>query len=80
MFVFRLVLLSVLSLSGISLVHADPKRLIAEATYIMGDGESPSFAESMALRQAKQFAIEEAGTYVESYTKTLNQDLTKEEI
>ena len=46
----------------------------------MGDGESPSFAEAMALQKAKQSALEEAGTYVESYTKSINQDLTKDEI
>ncbi|THJ19199.1 MAG: hypothetical protein CAF45_016330 [Nitrospira sp. CG24E] len=34
----------------------------------------------MALQKAKQTALEEAGTYVQSYTKTLNQDLTTDEI
>ncbi|TKB64004.1 MAG: DUF342 domain-containing protein [Nitrospira sp.] len=34
----------------------------------------------MALLKAKQLALEEAGTYVESYTKTINQDLSKDEI
>lgn len=70
----------VLALCLTSLVHAETKTITSEATYIMGDGESPSFAEAMALQKAKQLALEEAGTYVESYTKTLNQDLTKEEI
>ena len=70
----------VLALCLTSLVHAETKSITSEATYIMGDGESPSFAEAMALQKAKQLALEEAGTYVESYTKTLNQDLTKEEI
>ena len=46
----------------------------------MGDGESPSFAEARAIQQAKQTALEQAGTYVETYTKTHNFDLTAEEI
>lgn len=59
---------------------AEVKTIVAEATYIMGDGESPSFAETRAIQQAKQTALEQAGTYVESYTKTHNFDLTAEEI
>ena len=59
---------------------AETKALNAEATYTMGDGETPSFAEAMALRKAKQMALEQAGTYVESYTKVQNLDLTTEEI
>lgn len=59
---------------------AEIKTLITEATYTMGDGESPSFAEAMALQRAKQTALEEAGTYVQSYTKSLNQDLTADEV
>ena len=60
--------------------HAETKILTAEATYTMGDGETPSFAEAMALQKAKQMALEQAGTYVESYTKIQNLDLTVEEI
>jgi|CXWL01.1.fsa_nt_gi hypothetical protein len=60
--------------------HAETKILTAEATYTMGDGETPSFAEAMALQKAKQMALEQAGTYVESYTKVQNLDLTTEEI
>lgn len=61
-------------------VQAETKVLTTEATYTMGDGETPSFAEAMALQKAKQTALEQAGTYVESYTKTKNYDLTHEEI
>ena len=62
------------------LAHAETKILTAEATYTMGDGETPSFAEAMVLQKAKQMALEQAGTYVESYTKIHNLDLTVEEI
>jgi hypothetical protein len=60
--------------------YADTKVLTAEATYTMGDGETPSFAEAMALQKAKQMALEQAGTYVESYTKVQNYQLTADEI
>ena len=65
---------------GASAAFAEPKIIIAEATYIMGDGETPSFAEAMALQKAKQIALEQAGTYLESYTKVQNYQLTAEEI
>src|SRR5688572_28131592 len=58
----------------------DPETIIAEATYIMGDGETANFAEAMVLQRAKQSALEEAGTYIESYTSSVGQDLTRDEV
>ncbi|MEW6542328.1 MAG: hypothetical protein AB1411_01820 [Nitrospirota bacterium] len=69
-----------LSLSLPLPAHADTKVLTAEGTYTMGEGETMTFAESMALQKAKQVALEQAGTYVESYTKVQNYQLTAEEI
>jgi hypothetical protein len=60
--------------------YAETKVLTAEGTYTMGEGETMTFAESMALQKAKQAALEQAGTYVESYTKVQNYQLTAEEI
>ena len=80
MFVFRLASLCVLFLASVSPAYADTKTLTADASYIMGDGETPVFAEARALQKAKQTALEEAGTYVQSYTKVQNLDLTTEEI
>ncbi|MBI5892312.1 MAG: tetratricopeptide repeat protein [Deltaproteobacteria bacterium] len=59
---------------------AQIKEIIAEGTYNMGDGETPTVAESRALLQAKRTALEQAGTYVESYTKVENMQVTKDEI
>ncbi|MDR3590344.1 MAG: tetratricopeptide repeat protein [Negativicutes bacterium] len=59
---------------------AEVKEIIAEGTYCMGDGETPTVAEERALLQAKRAAVEQAGTYVESYSKTLNYQLTADEI
>lgn len=70
----------VLALSLPPLVQAETKTIVSEATYSMGDGETPSFAEAMVLQKAKQAALEQAGTYVESYTHVRNLDLTVDEI
>src|SRR3989338_1288964 len=63
-----------------SLGFAQTKEIISEGTYNMGDGETPGVAESRALLQAKRIALEQAGTYVESYTKVENLQLTKDEL
>lgn len=63
-----------------SAAYPEEKVITAEASYLMGDGETPSFAEAMVLQKAKQAALEEAGTYVQSYTKAMNFDITTEEI
>lgn len=60
--------------------QAETKTILSEATYSMGDGEKPLIAEAMVLQKAKQRALEEAGTYVESYTHVRNLDLTVDEI
>lgn len=70
----------VVLLSVSALVQAETKTIVSEASYSMGDGETPSFAEAMVLQKAKQRALEEAGTYVESYTHVRNLDLTIDEI
>ncbi|MDA8099843.1 MAG: tetratricopeptide repeat protein, partial [Nitrospiraceae bacterium] len=46
----------------------------------MGDGETPSVAESRALLKAKQIAVEQAGTYVESYTKIHDMSVVEDDI
>lgn len=56
------------------------KEIVSEGHYNMGDGETPSVAESRALLNAKRIAIEQAGTYVESYSKVKNFQLTEDEV
>jgi hypothetical protein len=80
MFAFRVSALCLFVLANVFPTYADTKIVITDATYIMGDGETPYFAEVMALHKAKQSALEEAGTYVQSYTRSLNQDLSRDEI
>jgi tetratricopeptide (TPR) repeat protein len=59
---------------------AQIKEIVSEGAYNMGDGETPSVAESRALLNAKRVALEQAGTYVESYTKVKNMWVTEDEI
>ena len=56
------------------------KEIVSEGNYSMGDGETPSIAESRALLDAKRIALEQAGTYVESYSKVKNFQLTEDEV
>jgi len=78
----QVLLLFAVLLAGVepAIASAQPQVIISEASYTMGDGETPTFAEAMVLQKAKQMALEQAGTYVESYSKTQNLDLTTEEI
>ena len=71
---------AIMSTAFVSVCFAETTVITTEASYTMGDGESPSFAEAQVLQKAKQAALEQAGTYVEAYTKTQNYDLTIEEI
>jgi hypothetical protein len=77
-YIVKLLVLIILLLPGA--VSAEVKEIICEGTYNMGDGETPSVAESRALLQAKRVAIEQAGTYVASYAKVKNFQLTEDEI
>ena len=61
-------------------VQAHAETIVTEATYLMGDSETPTFAEAVVLRKAKQTALREAVTHVERFAKTGNLDLTGEEI
>jgi tetratricopeptide (TPR) repeat protein len=63
-----------------SALCAETKEIISEGTYIMGDGETPIVAESRAIEQAKRSAVEQAGTYVKSYTQVKNFQIEKDEI
>ncbi|MDE3018767.1 MAG: hypothetical protein KGO52_02910 [Nitrospirota bacterium] len=63
-----------------SVGFSETKEIVAEGAYHMGDGETPSVAESRALLRAKRVAVEQAGTYVESYSKVKHLQLTEDEI
>ena len=54
--------------------------ILSEGIYTMGDGETPIIAEGKALEQAKRLAVEQAGTYVKSYSKVKNFQIAEDEV
>lgn len=48
--------------------------------YIMSDFETPDIAKQRAKARAEQHAVEQAGVYVKSYTRTVNNTLVEDEI
>ena len=64
----------------LGLAFAEVKEIIAEGTYNMGDAETPTVAEQRAVDNAKRAAVEQAGTYLESFSEVQNLRLTKDEL
>lgn len=60
--------------------QAQTETITSEATYIMGDSETPVFSEAMVLQKAKQMAVTEAVSHVERFMKVGNPDLTGDEL
>jgi tetratricopeptide (TPR) repeat protein len=59
---------------------SETSEIISEGVYHMGDGETPIIAEGKALEQAKRVAVEQAGTYVKSYSKVKNFQIEEDEV
>jgi tetratricopeptide (TPR) repeat protein len=77
----KLLLISiVLMLFAPVVCFAETTEIVSEGIYNMGDGETPIIAEGKALEQAKRIAIEQAGTYVKSYSKVKNFQIAEDEI
>jgi len=49
------------------------KVVVAEASYVMGDGDTLASAEEHVLARAKQKAVEEAGVYIEAASQDIEQ-------
>ncbi len=60
--------------------EAAPQTIEAQGVHIMGDNDSPKAAKDMARKDAMRIAVEKAGVYVESYSKTQNMKLTADEV
>ncbi len=61
-------------------VTVSAKMIPATGRFVMGDLDSKSDAKKVALLNAKQMALEEAGTYLTSLTEVQNHELTNDEI
>lgn len=69
-----------LSLTFIPIAHAEVMTYEGTGEYIMSDFETPDIAKQRAKVRAEQNAIEQAGVYVRSYTKTINHIVTTDEV
>jgi hypothetical protein len=59
---------------------AQSVEIFAEGVYQMGDNDTPSAAEDRALLKAKRNAVEQAGTYIASYTNVKNLQVTDDNL
>ena len=62
------------------LVSAEVREYEGFGEYVMSDFETPDVAKQRAKVRAEQNAMEQAGVYVESYTKVINHQVTHDEI
>lgn len=66
--------------AGMPLASAEVKEYEGFGEYVMSDFETPDIAKQRAKARAEQNAMEQAGVYVESYTKVINHQVTHDEI
>lgn len=59
---------------------AAPQMIRATGVYVMGDNDSPKIAKDAARQEAMRSAVEQAGVYVESYSRTRNMELTEDDV
>lgn len=76
--IYLTIFLSILMLSNLAL--AETKTVTATGKFVMGDLDSKSSAKKIALMNAKQSALEKAGTFLTSSSEVQNYQLTKDEI
>ena len=62
------------------LAFAEVREYEGLGEYVMSDFETPDVAKQRAKARAEQNAMEQAGVYVESYTKVINAQVTHDEI
>ena len=67
-------------LLGCAVAGATPQVIHATGVYVMGDNDSPKIAKDAARQEAMRSAVEQAGVYVESYSRTQNMELTEDDV
>lgn len=63
-----------------SVSFAEVKTFSASGEYTMSDYDTPEIAERRALEYARRNAVEQAGIYLESYSRTVDFQLEQDEI
>ena len=80
--IYRLlpVLLIVFSLTFATVANAEVKIYDGVGQYVMSDFENQDIAKQRAQRRAEAAAKKKAGVYLKTYSRSVNSELTKEEI
>ena len=73
-------LMLLMSCFSAGLCLAAPQTITASGAYVMGDNDSPKIAKDAARQEAMRVAVEKAGVYVESYSRTQNMELTADDV
>ncbi len=66
--------MSAFFLGGIPAFSASTKTVIADAQYVMADGDTLASAEEKVLQRAQRKAVEEAGVYLESTFRDVEKE------
>lgn len=61
-------------------IRAEVKEVYATYSYAVGDNETKVQARRACLNEAKRLALEQAGSYLESYTEVVNYQLAQDRI
>ena len=69
-----------LPMPHLPIVHAAVETYVGTGEYIMGDFETPDTAKQRARARAERNAREQAGVYVQSYSRMVNFKLLEDEI
>ena len=65
---------------NVQVSHAEIQTYEGIGEYIMSDFETPDIAKQRAKARAEQNAVEQAGVYVKSYTRTVNNTIADDEV
>ena len=74
------ILILLILIANVSTAYAEVKTFTAVGEYTMSDYESPDIAEQRALDYARRSAAEQAGVYLENYSRSKNFKLVEDEI
>ena len=75
-----LILTLMISCLSAGVCLAAPQTITASGAYVMGENDSPKIAKDAARQEAMRVAVEKAGVYVESYSRTQNMELTADDV
>ena len=78
--IISFILFLIIATFQISSVKAEVKSFQANGFYIMNDAETVDTAQQVALKEAERTIVEQAGVYIESYTKVKNNHIVSDEI